>query len=247
MFAESPTESEIRTAWNTGLVLHSEGGLQFQVQTSPEQPHKAHCSQACAPLRDKMEASQRTSCKRCQNELARRLLATTRRNWDSEPKKKQIPTKELHRKLGIVPIAMELRIRREGWAKRMTEQIQKHAISHSNWWRQFLDKRAWTDTPAWRAMTPWEKQFRDDINSLKEFDESDDFVRELNGDLKKVFHLYAEDFCALDSNVIRARYWSTKGPEEREEALGKETLNTCQCRSCHVVRVSNHVQNRQSR
>ena len=46
------------------------------------------------------------------NELARRLLAMTRRNWDSDPKKKEIHTKELHRKLGIVPIAMELRIGR---------------------------------------------------------------------------------------------------------------------------------------
>ena len=29
------------------------------------------------------------------------------------------------------------------------------------------------------------KQFRDDINSLKEFDEGDDFVRELNGDVRR--------------------------------------------------------------
>ena len=30
--------------------------------------------------------------------------------------------------------------------------------------------------------TQWAKQFRDNINSLKEFDEGDDFVCELNGD-----------------------------------------------------------------
>ena len=47
--------------------------------------------------------------------------------------------------------------------------------------------------------TPWATQFRDDINSLKEFDEGDDFVRGLNGDLT-FFYLYAVDFCALDSN-----------------------------------------------
>ena len=29
------------------------------------------------------------------------------------------------------------------------------------------------------------KQFRDDINSLKEFDEGDDFARELNGDVRR--------------------------------------------------------------
>ena len=33
------------------------------------------------------------------------------------------------------------------------------------------------------------KQFQDDINSLKEFDQGDDFVRELNGDSWKFFHL----------------------------------------------------------
>ena len=30
--------------------------------------------------------------------------------------------------------------------------------------------------------TPWAKQVRDDINSLKEFDEGDDFLCELNGE-----------------------------------------------------------------
>ena len=31
--------------------------------------------------------------------------------------------------------------------------------------------------------TPWAKQFRDAIEALKEFDEGDDDVREMNGDL----------------------------------------------------------------
>ena len=44
----------------------------------------------------------------------------------------------------------------------------------------------------------WKKQLRDDNSSLKEFDEGDDFVRALHDDLRKVLHLYAEYFCALD-------------------------------------------------
>ena len=44
--------------------------------------------------------------------------------------------------------------------------------------------------------TSWAKHFRDDINSLKESDEGGDFVRELNGDVRKVFHLHAEESCA---------------------------------------------------
>ena len=54
----------------------------------------------------------------CQNKLAKRLLALTRRNWDTEPKQRQISIKELHRKLGIVAIAMGLRIRRRADSKR---------------------------------------------------------------------------------------------------------------------------------
>ena len=38
-------------------------------------------------------------------------------------------------------------------------------------------------------VNPWPKQFRNDINSLEECDEADEFVRELNGDLRKVFFL----------------------------------------------------------
>ena len=34
--------------------------------------------------------------------------------------------------------------------------------------------------------TPWAKQFQDDIFSLKEFEGTDDFVRELKGDLRKI-------------------------------------------------------------
>ena len=49
----------------------------------------------------------------------------TRRNLDSVPTRRHISNKEVHGKLGLVLIAMELRIRRVGWARRMAEQIQK--------------------------------------------------------------------------------------------------------------------------
>ena len=45
--------------------------------------------------------------------------------------------------------------------------------------------------------TPWAKQFQDHINSLEEFDEGDDFVPEMNGDLRKVFFMHMEDFSIL--------------------------------------------------
>ena len=66
----------------------------------------------------------------CQNKLARRLLAETRRAWNAESETRQSTTKELHRKPGTVPIAMVLRIRRLGWVKKMAEQIQNDDLAH---------------------------------------------------------------------------------------------------------------------
>ena len=57
--------------------------------------------------------------------------------------------------------------------------------------------------------TPYAKRFQDDINSLKEFEGGDDIVFELDGGLRKVCRLYADDFCAIDLNVIEAKCWST--------------------------------------
>ena len=107
---------------------------------------------------------------------------------------KHFTKKELHRQPGTVPSAMELRIRRLGWAGRVGEQDQKDDPSH----QQVLaaisgqtrvdkfplhDERRETDN----LRHPWAKQFRDDINSLKEFDEGDDFVSQRNGDWMMVF------------------------------------------------------------
>ena len=57
------------------------------------------------------------------NRLGRRLFAALRKTWDNTPRDKSIPTKEVHRKLGIVPIAMELILRRQGCATRKAEQV----------------------------------------------------------------------------------------------------------------------------
>ena len=49
-------------------------------------------------------------------------------------------------------------------------------------------------------VTPWAKQFRDDIDALKEFDEGDVLVRELQGDLR------------------RTRHWSRAIPRDRTQS-----------------------------
>ena len=50
------------------------------------------------------------------------------------------------------------------------------------------------------------KQFTDDVEALKEFDEGDEFVCKLQEDLRKFFCSHAEVFCTLDLSVIRARF-----------------------------------------
>ena len=72
--------------------------------TSSKQPYRAHCCQACALLKDKngsFTAKELFPLEECENKLARRLVAMTRRNCDGEPNKGHIPIKV------FVSIAME--------------------------------------------------------------------------------------------------------------------------------------------
>ena len=60
-------------------------------------------------------------------------------------------------------------------------------------------------------------------------------MRDLNGDLRQASLLHVESFCALDLNVIRARYWSAIPPPGKRREFGevreKETHKTYQCRN----------------
>ena len=64
----------------------------------------------------------------------------TRRNWDGEPK-------SCIESLEFMPIALELRIRRSGWAKRTTEQIQKKRLIPSSAGGNFLGTDALGQIP----------------------------------------------------------------------------------------------------
>ena len=85
---------------------------------------------------------------------------------------------------------------------------------------------------------PVGKQFRDYIEAPKE-DGGDEFVRELLGDLTKVFSSHVDVLCALDLSVLRACYWSRGIPllgtrRELGEVSEKDTHKTHQCR-CRIV------------
>ena len=59
----------------------------------------------------------------------------TRKSWTVSQERSKFRPKSFIESVGMVPNAMELRIRRPGWAKRITEEIT------SKCWGQF-----WTDT-----------------------------------------------------------------------------------------------------
>ena len=93
-----------------GSVLKGAGRPQVQVQRL-QSKCQARFFRACALFtghNGSLTDNELFPLKPCQNKLARRLFALMKRNWDSEPRKQHIPTKELDRKLGVVPITMEL-------------------------------------------------------------------------------------------------------------------------------------------
>ena len=176
------TERETQTAaaWNAWQMLGefctAKVDFKTQVQTSPEQAYKAHCSQACALLRDKMEASQRTSCERRQKKVARRLLAMTRRNWDSEPKKEAGSEQRATSKAwncancngtqNSTPRVGQKDDRTNPKTRLFPQQVLAATFGQTR-----LDRHPCMASDGKLTMyaTPWAMQFRDDINSLEEF------------------------------------------------------------------------------
>ena len=137
----------------------------------------------------------------------RRFFVMTRRNWDSEPKthSEQQSTRK--------------RDKRE-WR---SDAFPRQQVSAAMFGQARMDKHPSLTREGKLAAhaTPWAKQFRGDIEALTLFDESDVFVRELQGDLRKVFS-HVDSFCALD-------------PERRqrqEEVTERETHKTLQLGCC---------------
>ena len=85
----------------------------------------------------------------------------------------------------IVPIEMKHRIQRLGWGKKTAERNQNDDLCHRQvlaavFGQTRLEKFPWMteDEKLTPCATPWAKQFHDYINSLKEFEGSNDFARE---------------------------------------------------------------------
>ena len=84
--------------------------------------------------------------------------------------------------------------------------------------------------------TPWAKRFRDDINSLKEFDEGDDFVCELNGDWMKFF--VCRRFLRTRFNFDPKNGRLQKQQKNVRSLVRKKTPKTYHCR-CWAKEVRN--------
>ena len=94
-------------------------------------------------------------------------------------------------KAEIVPIAMELIIRR--WPK----EWRSDDFSTSKCQQRCLGERGWISTQACGV-----RGFRDGVEALKEFDERDVFVRELQGDVRTVFSSHVDFFVRTRSRAI---------------------------------------------
>ena len=68
-------------------------------------------------------------------------------------------------------------------------------------------------------VTPWAKQFRDDIEALKEFDEGDVLVREIQGDLRRTRHWSSAEAWQTAHDVANA-YLSMKHDVAKQAASG---------------------------
>ena len=55
--------------------------------------------------------------------------------------------------------------------------------------------------------TPWARQFRDDIESLRHVDEGDERVSDTGGDMRTLFSELTERFVELDVEITGANYW----------------------------------------
>ena len=107
-------------------------------------------------------------------------------------KKTHISNEELHRKFGIVQIGMRLSSRRLRMVKEWLGKYTRAIFLTCKCWpaisgQTCLDKyRSMTSEGKPKAhATPCEKQFLDDIEALGELHEGDDFVSELNGELRE--------------------------------------------------------------
>ena len=178
----------------------------------------------------------------CQNKLARRLLAQTRRAWDTEPKDGRVSTKELHRKLGMVTIETELSICSLGWAKRVAEQIQKDGLANQQvlvaiFGQTHVDNYQYPgmteDGKLTPYATPWAKQFQDDINAQSRIRRRRRFCARVEWRLEKSYpavrwrslcdRFVRDSSKVLERQLMNARIFSQRTRRINEDA-GQERV-----------------------
>ena len=191
----------------------------------------------------------------CQNRLARRLFATTRRNFGPLAKtgtqfEQRVAAKARNCANRNGAHNSSLGLGQKIGGAILEGRPFSPANAERDFWQARLDKYFCTTDEVKLTIyaTPWTQQFRDDVEALMELDEGD----ELDGDLRKGLLLCVlKDFCTLDLNVVRATCWSRaiSSPGTRRElgeVLDKETHKTYHLRQndyrnawCRFNRFSN--------
>ena len=141
---------EIRTnaAWNAWHMTVMFWKAKVQMQRLQRNSAVRASLRACAfaGINGSFTEGELSQLEACQNKLARCLLAVTRRNWDTEPKKTHISTKEMHQSLEKCQSQRSSGFVAWDGPKKWHSRLKKTTKPTNKCWQQFSGKRVWTST-----------------------------------------------------------------------------------------------------
>ena len=148
----------------------------------------------------------------------RRLLrgaACKKLEVDGAWKYEALPTKEVWRKLRLVPTELELCIRRIGsW-----QNVARHPHLHKSILASVFGHFEFepyvqvdiTGTPSCHA-NPWLQQFKRDFDTLGQLDSGISLHAEVAGRVLLLFTTFREQFVRIDATELRAKYFGNEVP-----------------------------------
>ena len=149
------TERETRTAaaWNAWQMLGEFCTAKVDFKFKHKRLQSIHTGRTAVRL-VRLSGTRWTRCERCQNKLARRLLVDDEERLGQRAKKRsRFRPKSYIESLELCQLQWNSESDAKRWAERMTEQIPKHAVSHSKCWRQFLDSNFEMTSLRWKNLT----------------------------------------------------------------------------------------------
>ena len=148
----------------------------------------------------------------------RRLLrgaACKKLEVDGAWKYEALPTKEVWRKLRLVPTELELCIRRIGYWQNVARHPHLHKSILASVFGHFefepYVQVDITGTPSCHA-NPWLQQFKRDFDTLGQLDSGISLHAEVAGRVLLLFTTFREQFVRIDATELRAKYFGNEVP-----------------------------------